>query len=64
MDCHWPHIGLTVELMSYRFHGSRRAFEEDIARRRRSNHVAFSYGDVFERAEATANELARRLHVE
>jgi hypothetical protein len=27
---------LTVELLSYRFHGSRHAFEADIARRRRS----------------------------
>jgi Transcriptional regulator, AbiEi antitoxin len=61
VDCYWPKIGLTVELMSYRFHGSRRAFEADIARRRRSNHLAFSYGDVFERAEATARELAPKL---
>jgi hypothetical protein len=55
---------LTVELMSYRFHGSRQAFEADIARRRRSNHLAFSYGDVFERGAATASELAPRLRVE
>jgi hypothetical protein len=64
VDCHWPDVGLTVELMSYRFHGSRRAFEEDVARRRRSSHLAFSYGDVFERVEATANELAALLNVE
>jgi hypothetical protein len=64
VDCHWPRAGLTVELMSYRFHGSRRAFEADIARRRRSNHLAFSYGDVFEREEATARELQTLLHVE
>jgi hypothetical protein len=61
VDCHWPDIGLTVELMSYRFHGTRRAFEADIARRRRSNHLAFSYGDIFERGEATARELAPKL---
>jgi hypothetical protein len=59
--CHWPEIGLTVELMSYRFHGSRQAFEADIARRRRSNHLAFSYGDVVERAAQTARELAREI---
>ena len=64
VDCHWPHNGLTVELQSYRFHGSRHAFEADISRRRRSSHVAFSYGDVFERGEATVRELAPRLLVE
>ena len=61
VDCHWPEIGLTVELMSYRFHGSRQAFEADIARRRRSNHLAFSYGDVVERPAQTARELAREI---
>lgn len=57
VDCHWRDRDLTVELLSYRFHGSRRAFETDIARRRRSAHLAFSYGDVFERASATAAEM-------
>jgi putative AbiEi antitoxin of type IV toxin-antitoxin system/transcriptional regulator with AbiEi antitoxin domain of type IV toxin-antitoxin system len=61
VDCHWPQLGLTVELMSYRFHGSRRAFEADIARRRRSNHLAFTYGDVFERGPQTARELAHAI---
>ena len=61
VDCHWPQHALTVELLSYRFHGSRHAFEADVARRRRSNHVAFSYGDVLERAPQTARELARLL---
>ncbi len=64
VDCYWPTMGLTVELLSYRFHGSRRAFEADVARRRRSNHLAFTYGDVFERATATARELAPLLCVE
>jgi predicted transcriptional regulator of viral defense system len=64
VDCHWPDVGLTVELVSFRFHETRCAFEEDVARRRRSNHLAFSYGDVFQRGEATARELAARLHVE
>ncbi len=58
VDCHWPQIGLTVELLSFRFHGSRHAFEADVARRRRSNHLAFTWGDVFERAPQTAAELA------
>lgn len=61
VDCHWPDHGLTVELLSYRFHGSRAAFEADVARRRRSNHLAFTYGDVFERSARTAAELAPRL---
>ena len=41
VDCHWPERGLTVELVSYRYHGTRRAFEQDVARRRRSGHLAF-----------------------
>jgi len=58
VDCHWPQLGLTVELLSYRFHGSRHAFEQDVARRRRSNHSAFTYGDVSERSEQTIAEVA------
>ncbi len=61
VDCHWPEHDLTVELLSYRFHASRRAFEQDVARRRRSNHVAYTYGDVFERGDATVAELRERL---
>lgn len=61
VDCHWPEHDLTVELLSYRFHASRHAFEADVARRRRSNHVAFTYGDVFERAAQTVADLARAL---
>lgn len=57
LDCHWPERGLTVELVSYRYHGTRRAFEQDVARRRRSGHLAFSYGDVLERGLATIAEL-------
>ena len=61
VDCHWPAHGLTVELLGYRFHASRQAFEQDVARRRRSNHVAYTYGDVFERADETAAELIALL---
>lgn len=57
VDCHWPERGLTVELVSYRYHGTRRAFEQDVARRRRSRHLAFSYGDVTERGRSTTAEL-------
>ncbi|HEY1539061.1 MAG TPA: type IV toxin-antitoxin system AbiEi family antitoxin domain-containing protein [Solirubrobacteraceae bacterium] len=61
VDCHWPAHGLTVELLSYRYHGTRAAFETDVARRRRSSHLAFTYGDVFERPARTATELAVAL---
>jgi len=64
VDCHWPEHDLTVELLSYHFHASRRAFEADVARRRRSNHVAFTYGDVFERGAQTATELAFAFSLE
>jgi len=61
VDCHWPRFGVTVELLSYRFHASRRAFEDDIARRRRSRHLAYTWGDVFERGQQTAAELTPLL---
>lgn len=61
VDCHWPQLGLTVELLSYRFHASRHAFELDVARRRRSHHIAYTYGDVVERPQATIEDLRPRL---
>lgn len=61
VDCHWPEIGLTVELLSFRYHGTRTAFEADVGRRRRSNHIAYSYGDVFERGGETLRDLAQRM---
>ena len=64
VDCHWPEHALTVELLSFRYHGTRQAFEADVARRRRSNHIACTYGDIFERGAATAREIAIRLAAE
>jgi hypothetical protein len=61
VDCHWPHHGLTIELYSYRFHESRWGFETDTTRRRRSGHLPFTWGDVFERAVQTAEELRALL---
>jgi len=61
VDCHWPELGLTIELLSYRYHASRHAFETDVARRRRSNHIAFTHGDIFQRGSHTAGELAHLL---
>jgi hypothetical protein len=61
VDCHWPALGLTVELITYRFHATRDGFEKDVIRRRRQNHIAYSYGDVVDRAEQTIAELRQLL---
>jgi hypothetical protein len=61
VDCHWPEHDLTVELVSYRYHATRHAFEHDVARRRRSNHVAYTYGDIYERGTRTIADLRARL---
>ena len=61
VDCHWPDLDLTIELVSFRYHATRDAFENDVARRRRSNHVAYTYGDVFERPAQTVADLKPRL---
>jgi len=61
VDCHWPQLGLTLELLSFRFHGTRKAFEDDVARRRHSSHIAYTWGDVFERGDRTAAELTPLL---
>ncbi|MEA2154483.1 MAG: hypothetical protein QOE11_623 [Solirubrobacteraceae bacterium] len=61
VDCHWPAHNLTIELLSFRFHATRQAFEQDVTRRRHSNHVAYSHGDVFRRGAATCADLRRRL---
>ncbi|MFP5361668.1 MAG: hypothetical protein ACLGI5_02935 [Thermoleophilia bacterium] len=61
VDCHWPQFGLTVELVSFRYHATRHGFESDVARRRRSRHVAYTYGDVFERTAAMLADLRPRL---
>jgi hypothetical protein len=57
VDCHWADRGLTIELHSFRFHGSRWGYETDNTRRRRSRHLPFTWGDVFERGEETIAEL-------
>jgi hypothetical protein len=61
VDCHWPDMGLTVELLSFRYHGTRAAFEADVGRRRRSNHIAYAFGDVFERGDQTIADLRQRM---
>ena len=59
VDCHWPQHDLTVELVTYRYHATRPAFESDVARRGRSSHVAYTYGDVVERGAAAISDLRR-----
>ena len=43
VDCRWPDYKLTVELLGYRFHNSRHAWEQDRRRRRE----AYARGDEF-----------------
>jgi len=43
VDCRWPEYRLTVELLSYRYHNSRYAWEQDHDRRR----AAYARGDAF-----------------
>lgn len=45
VDCRWPAFRLTVELDSYRYHGSRHAWERD----RRRERAAYARGDEFRR---------------
>jgi hypothetical protein len=45
VDCRWPERRLTVELDSYRYHGSRHAWEQD----RRREREAYARGDEFRR---------------
>jgi len=53
VDCRWPEHRLTVELDSYRYHGSRYAWEQDRrrereARARGDEFRRYTYGDVEE----------------
>jgi hypothetical protein len=62
VDCRWPEQRLTVELDSYRYHGSRHAWEQD-RRREREAHARgdefrrYTYGDVFEHPRLMLREL-------
>jgi hypothetical protein len=61
VDCYWPDLDFTIELLSFGYHATRYAWEEDIARRRRSSHIAYTWGDVTERSAQTAVEVATLL---
>ncbi len=61
-----PHLGLTVELDSYRYHRSRHAWEQDRRREReayaRGDELRrYTYGDVFESPAPMLAELRALL---
>jgi hypothetical protein len=62
VDCRWPEHRLTVELDSYRYHGSRHAWEQDRHREREAyargdGFRRYTYGDVFDDPGAMLTEL-------
>ena len=62
LDCHWPDRRLVVELDSYRFHGSRHAWEEDrrrerLVRARGDEFRRYTWGDVSEAPALMLREL-------
>jgi Transcriptional regulator, AbiEi antitoxin len=66
VDCRWITRQLTVELDSYRFHNSRRAFERDRRREREAyargdQHRRYTWGDVDEDPRAMVAELSALL---
>lgn len=66
VDCRWPEHRLTVELDSYRYHGSRHAWERDRRREREAyargdQFRRYTYGDVCERPRQMLAELRALL---
>jgi hypothetical protein len=66
VDCRWPELRLTVELDSYRYHGSRYAWEQDRrrereARARGDEFRRYTYGDVCEDQRFMLAELRHLL---
>ena len=62
VDCRWPQHRLTVELDSYRFHRTRRAWEQDrererAARARGDEFRRYTWRDVVEEPAPTVSEL-------
>jgi len=69
VDCRWPDHGLTVELDSYRTHGSRHAWEQDRRRDReayaRGDEMRrYTHADVFEHPRLMLRELRALLQVD
>lgn len=66
VDCRWPEKRLTVELDGYRFHNSRRSWEQDRrrereARARGDEFRRYTYGDVLEEPRYMLAELRQLL---
>jgi hypothetical protein len=66
VDCRWTTHGVTVELVSYRYHHSRHAWERDHdrerdARARGDEWRSFTYADVFEDQGYMLRELRELL---
>ncbi|MGH2953796.1 MAG: hypothetical protein ACRDK9_07195 [Solirubrobacterales bacterium] len=66
VDCHWPEHRLTVELDSYRYHGSRHAWEQDRRREREAyargdEFRRYTYGDVVDQPHLMLSELRTLL---
>ncbi|MBA3300625.1 MAG: hypothetical protein H0T15_02045, partial [Thermoleophilaceae bacterium] len=66
VDCRWPEHKLTIELDSYAFHNSRRAWELDRqrerdARARGDEFRRFTWGDVFEDQRHMRREMLALL---
>jgi hypothetical protein len=66
VDCRWAEQQLTVELDSYRYHGSRHAWEQDRRREREAyargdQFRRYTHGDVFEYPESMLAELRELL---
>lgn len=66
VDCRWPEHKLTVELDSYRYHGSRHAWELDRRREREAfargdDFRRYTHGDVFDHPRLMLSELRRLL---
>lgn len=62
VDCRWPGCQLTVELDSYRYHSSRKAWEADRRREREAyargdNFRRYTWDDVFKRPAPMIAEL-------
>ena len=69
VDCRWPRHRLTVELDSYRYHGSRHAWERDRKREREAyargdEFRRYTYGDVIEQPGGMLDELVTLLSAE
>ena len=69
VDCRWPERRLTIELDGYRYHRSRRAWEQDRRREREAHSRGddfrrYTYGDVFDDPRLMLAELRGLLRKE